>query len=291
MTSTASDLKKRILNRRLPFARMLRRLKLLSYLNFHENISINKRKIAIPLKAGVGVQHAWSTDKAMLNIYRRLLASSPGLFIDVGANIGQTLLKIRALDPQRRYIGFEPNPICVDYLVTLITKNNFSNCDIVPVGLSDSNEVVRLFLNDDVDSAATLIEEFRPEKIPPTLTNYVSTFRLDDIAESLTIRNIAVIKIDVEGSELEVLKGAMNLLKAERPVIVCEILPLYDENSKTGAQRAPRQRELIELLHGMEYSMARIQHAHATLVAIKDIEVHSNLDLCDYVFSPKEKTF
>jgi FkbM family methyltransferase len=283
-----NDLKKRV--ERLPLARILRRLKLLSYFNFHENISLDRQKIAIPLKAGVGVQHAWFPDEAMLNIYRQLLAYSSGEFIDVGANIGQTLLKIRTLDAQRRYIGFEPNPICVDYLVTLIKANNFLNCDIVPVGLSNSNGVVRLFLNDDTDSAATLIEGFRPDT-PSTLANYISIFRLDDIAESLGIRNVAVIKIDVEGSELEVLKGAMNLLKTERPFIVCEILPLYDESSKAGAARAPRQRELLSLLRGLDYSVARIQHADATLVVIEDIEVHSNLGLCDYVFSPKEKSF
>jgi hypothetical protein len=63
--------------------------------------------------------------------------------------------------------------------------------------------------------------------------------------------------------------GARDFIKAERPFIMCEILPVYDENSESGAVRASRQRELLTLLRGLDYAMARVQHG-------------------DYVFFPKE---
>jgi hypothetical protein len=111
---------------------------------------------------------------------------------------------------------------------------------------------------------------------------------LDDLYGPLGIRNIAIVKIDVEGFELEVIKGAMQFLRAERPFIVCEILPVYDETSERGKVRIPRQNELLSLLEELDYGIVRINHNDASLMPIRTIEVHSNLGMCDYVFFPNE---
>ena len=43
-------------------------------------------------------------------------------FIDVGVNVGQTLLKLKSISSEINYLGFEPNPNCVNYLKNLITN-------------------------------------------------------------------------------------------------------------------------------------------------------------------------
>ena len=60
----------------------------------------------------------------MSEVIQRLFKLKSGAFIDVGVNLGQTLLKVAAIDPGRAYVGFEPNPACVDYVWKLIETNN-----------------------------------------------------------------------------------------------------------------------------------------------------------------------
>ena len=61
---------------------------------------------------------SWKTD-----LIKRLVSPDDGAFIDVGANVGQTLLDILSSHPTAQYIGFEPNPSCVFYLQSLIKLN------------------------------------------------------------------------------------------------------------------------------------------------------------------------
>ena len=63
----------------------------------------------------------------------RLFALLPGAsVVDVGANLGQTLLKVKRLDRRARYVGFEPNPWCVVYMEELVRVNRLEHCSIVP---------------------------------------------------------------------------------------------------------------------------------------------------------------
>jgi FkbM family methyltransferase len=80
-----------------------------------------------------------------------------GIFIDVGVNVGQTLLNFRSCY-ENPYWGFEPNPSCVYYLQTLIKKNKFKNTRIIPVGLSSQNELAKFYIKNETDSAGTIVK-------------------------------------------------------------------------------------------------------------------------------------
>ena len=67
-------------------------------------------------------------------------------FIDIGANTGQTSLDFYAVSRGRRYIGFEPNPASFVSLSSLGQKNDFRNCVILPIGLSDKIKISDLNL-------------------------------------------------------------------------------------------------------------------------------------------------
>ncbi len=79
-----------------------------------------------------------------------------GTFIDVGANIGQTLLKVVTMDPNRDYLGFEVSPFCNHYLDELITINGLSRCLVVPIGLSDKLKSVEFQSASPSDTLAAL---------------------------------------------------------------------------------------------------------------------------------------
>ena len=111
-----------------------------------------------------------------------------------------------------------------------------------------------LFSRDQLDSAASVVEglredgEFRPQQM-------VAVQALDEVAQTLEIGSVAVLKVDVEGAELEALNGAHGVLAEWRPFILCEVLPVYDEASPQGHFRKLRQMRPERLLQGMDYRL------------------------------------
>lgn len=224
----------------------------------------------------------------MVVLLDRILKVRAGSFLDVGVNIGQTLLAVKATDPSRRYIGVEPNSFCVAYTERLIALNGLSDCVIVPVGIADSSGIrkLHLYYGTDGDLSASLVDNFRPEQVV-SLVKLVPVIPFLEIAQVLGIAELGVVKIDVEGGEAEVLASMRNALVSHKPWLIVEILPCYDAKS---VDRLDRQRSIERLLREVGYSMFCIVKSPAGdlqhLQAIDEIGIHGNLALSDYVFCP-----
>jgi FkbM family methyltransferase len=219
----------------------------------------------------------------MTEVVRRAFTLSEGPFVDVGVNLGQTLLKVLSIDPTRRYFGFEPNPTCVDYVDRLIQCNRLENATLFPFGLASETGVESLYLNPKGahDSGASIIEGFRSGV---TYRKLVPVFSWRDIPSNLAPKSAALVKIDVEGAELSVLQGMREFLFATQPPIVIEILPVY---SADNTARLNRQTELVKLMRGIGYGFHRIRPAKSgRLVGFDSVDepgIHGNLDLCNYL--------
>lgn len=265
------------------FLRLLEKLNILDKINFSICINLNEKKIKIPILKGIGLYNIKVTEKWLIKLFSEISTLKGGSFIDVGANLGQTLIKIKSVNLGIRYIGLEPNPICVSYLIELIKKNKFKNCEILPVGLSNKNSLVKLnCYHGDTDSSASILEGFRKAKINQSF--WVSTFNFESIYELLDIEKISIVKIDVEGAELEVIKGMEEIFVQHRPFIFCEILPVYD---KKKIFRLNRQKEIEHIIKKLKYRIFRILKEDK-LVLLEQIGIHSNLDLCNYLFIPSD---
>ena len=121
--------------------KVLNKFKILSLFNVIGIIHLNDERFKIPVIQKVGFSNLFMSEPWMIDILKIVLPIDGKNFIDVGANIGQTLLKLRSVSSKINYIGFEPNPICVNYISKLIEENNFSNTQIIPSGISDKNEI------------------------------------------------------------------------------------------------------------------------------------------------------
>ena len=128
----------------------------LTKLNYSRTTYINGVRVSIPAIRGIS---CFASEPWMVELLDCILPEQQGVFLDVGVNVGQTLVKVKAIDANRKYVGFEPNPVCNFYVQELIKKNDFKNCTIFPVGLFTENCVLSLdlFLNDPTDSSASLI--------------------------------------------------------------------------------------------------------------------------------------
>lgn len=236
-------------------------------------------------------QPGWKTE-----LIRWLLPRKKGAFVDVGAHVGTTLLDFLATQQRGRYIGFEPTPDCIDFLRYILRINRLNNCIIVPAGLFNSNKVLPLYLNPDhpLDSGATLIENLRPGR--PVEMQYVPCYRFDDIREAIEIQAISLVKIDVEGGELEVLEGMRTSLAEYRPFVICEVL--YADHKANLDSCARRTKALMKLLTDAGYVTFKIQkksiHGNMdTLIRISSFPVtwytEENGNECDYLFVPEEE--
>jgi FkbM family methyltransferase len=164
-------------------------------------------------------------EQNLLNLLQLLLPDREGVFIDVGVNLGQTLLKVKAICETQAYVGFEPNPACNAYVYELIQLNHLTSCVLMPVGLDEQTKIVTLFIDNPTSAIASTIDGFRPNSFY-NATQHVAVFNGDEIMSQQDIEKVSVIKIDVEGGELEVLQGLRQSIIESNPVILMEILPV-----------------------------------------------------------------
>lgn len=262
----------------------------LSKINYTRKVCINNVEIFIPSICGVTCD---ASEPWMIGLLEKILREQPGAFFDVGVNVGQTLVKVKALDPQREYVGFEPNPACFSFSKDLIKINSFTNCMLLPVGLFTKDCLLPLdFPSDDVtDASASLIMNFRPSRRVHSRV-FVPVFQFDSLAEILKDSFVGIVKIDVEGAELEVVKTLLGIIKRDKPVILIEILPVYSEQNDF---RKKRQEELEEIFLEIDYVIFRVEKSasgdYQGLSEIEKIGVHDDVARCDYVVYPRSRIF
>lgn len=209
------------------FIRLIRKLGLLKLMNLSFRKNVNGKKFRIPVigQRGIknnfhGVEHFELTELWMIPLIEATYKLKNGSFIDVGANIGQTLLKFKSINTKSNYIAFEPSSVCIFYLQNLIDLNNFKNVTLIPAGISNRSEVQKLYFEycTHTDSGASLL--YSPNSL---ITKEVALFDYEGISK-LFKGDIAIIKIDVEGHEKEVLSQLKMLFEEKRPIVIFEIL-------------------------------------------------------------------
>lgn len=158
-------------------------------------------------------------------ILRRILATRPGTFIDVGVNAGQTLAKVLGIDKDRLYLGFEPQLSCCFNADQFIKANALVNAQVLPIALSNHNHLVSFFSDGETDECASLID--RKDVVGNRIQTFVQCRIGDEILKELNVTQISTIKIDVEGAELQVMEGMKTILTSHRPPIIFEVLPNF----------------------------------------------------------------
>ncbi|MCP1673965.1 FkbM family methyltransferase [Natronocella acetinitrilica] len=228
---------------------------------------------------------------------RTLLRSLPfeiRTFVDVGANIGQSLLSYKSVCPEGRYVGFEPNPFCVVYVHELASESAIRNFEIVPAGLSDEPRVASLHVGrrNLTNSGATLETDLKD--VARKVAHPVCLYRLDDISDEFGFeKGGLVLKIDAESHESKVFRGASSFIGALQPLIIAEVLPPRDSND---VGRMENISEINALLESLQYEIYKI-----SITPDRDLSVLQKIDYIpaepvskelkefnrDYVFAPK----
>lgn len=145
----------------------------------------------------------------------------PGMTVlDVGADIGYyTLLFAKRVGPLGRVVAFEPIPEALEKLECNVRLNGYTNVTICDFALfSGSGSVI---LEAPLELSRINLAKSANEKNDIR----IQTRTFDECESELNIRRVDLVKIDVEGAELDVLYGMQRSLKKYHPALLVEVHP------------------------------------------------------------------
>lgn len=239
--------------------------------------------IRVPVVAGVKV--GLSGEPFLLDMLKAFLPQLHGAFIDVGANLGQTLCKVELASPGRCYYGFEPNSACHAYLEALVSSNGWPNVSLFPCGLANRTAVLPLHVSSHrpTDGRASLFPDVRPE-LDLTARKYAAFVAFSDVAHLLS-NPIAFVKIDVEGAERDVLQSMADAIQSQLPIIALEMMPV--------PQLEEEHRHTVELLRSFGYDVFGVlKSAEQRWAGLEPVETYGAVAQqrrSDYVAVPRSR--
>jgi len=135
---------------------------------------------------------------------------------DIGANVGYyTVLSARLAGPQGRVIAMEPAVRNLAYLYRHVMLNKLTNVTIIPAACSHAVALASFSKGPNCATGHLGAKNDRQGDPVPTVS-------VDDVAQQLGLLP-DIVKIDVEGAEMDVLQGMRNTLKKTKPAIFLSV--------------------------------------------------------------------
>jgi FkbM family methyltransferase len=154
--------------------------------------------------------------------------------IDVGANIGyNTIYAARLAGPRGRVIALEPTPDTLTVLRHNIAASGLANVAIEPVAAGGSAGSCDFFIRGEISAVNSRYPDSRYASVTSVVR--VPVTPLDDLVEGAA----DMVKIDVEGAELDVLDGMSRLLRAPAITLIVEWDPLHQQAAGHSADALP----------------------------------------------------
>ena len=177
------------------------------------------------------------------------------VFYDVGANVGfLTVLAARLVGPGGAVHAFEPVARNVETIRRNVRLNGWSNVRVHPVAVSAASGEQELLVTDycggaSLSSAGVTVPGVVKKIVVPTVS-------IDDFVRQGKAAPPSVVKVDVEGAEVDVLRGMEHTLRAHRPVL------LYEVDDADEAVMRRRWAELDNFVAAAGYRATRVEHVY-----------------------------
>ena len=207
------------------------------FLKIDQIIYIDDKKIILP------PGHLLSFYESVYPKYDRFLPTviskikENDVIIDIGANVGDTLFRLLNINTKPYYYCIEADNLFFEYL----QKNKRS----LDTNIQNKIVLIKSLVGDQLKGNLSETTTGTKSLIESDLG--IKSKKLDDIIMEYKIKNIKLIKVDVDGYDYNILFSAINELKNNKPDIFFEYMPL-DESGKKNYLR------LIEKLNEIGYS-------------------------------------
>lgn len=193
--------------------------------------------------------------------------SAGDVFIDVGANIGLfSILASRLVGTKGTVFAIEPSSREAARLRDNIALNGMQNINAVLLALTDAPGQIELSIADDKHGGHnTLSPIFMYNSVERIGVENVPGDTFDNFVNKNNIDRVRLIKIDVEGAELKVIRGARNTLAKSHPILLLEALP------KALALQGGSIKELEDELLALDYRFSTIDDQTAECIEISSL--------------------
>jgi FkbM family methyltransferase len=183
----------------------------------------------------------------------------PGcVFYDIGANVGFfSLITARLVGPTGMVYSFEPLSENAEAIRQNARINGLENLMVLEAAASETSGLGELFVT-EWDGGGTLASPaLRPPRSVGSRT--VRTVAVDELVDNRELRAPSVVKIDVEGAELDVIRGMQRTLARFGPII------LYEVDAQHWEELAARWDALDAFVTGLGYAVTRLENAYPAL--------------------------
>lgn len=173
--------------------------------------------------------------------------------VDVGANIGTTCISFAKNADQGKVIAFEPSSKNFVRLMNHIELNNLTNVIAVNKGIGQTAGKFRLYeLIESNPGMNCVLPENAVGKDLQFETIEINT--LENELDRLNIKKVDLIKIDVEGFEFEVLKGAEKIIDRDSPILFIELDDNHLKENNSSAET------LVKMLISKNYTIKNAEN-------------------------------
>ena len=213
--------------------------------------------------------HGITAGDRLTAMMQRLLR--PGdVFVDVGANVGMySVVASLCVGESGRVLALEASPATFDRL-KVITEQDPCNIALKQCAVSDVVGSTAFFIGPEDHSG---VSSMRDLGAAATRRISVSTETLDVLLE--TWPKIRLVKIDVEGAEMAVIKGALRIIERDKPFMVMELTPTFLATFGHSLD------ELVRTITSRGYRCFRIRQPFEEFTGLASDEVQ-----CDVIFVP-----
>lgn len=189
-------------------------------------------------------------EPARMNLYN--LVKPGSIVMDVGANVGDTTMHLAKYAGEKGQVhSFEPDTYNFARITKNLSLNNFKNITLNNLGLGAEESYLKIIVRDEHNRGMNqLIKEELKEGDAG-----VKIVKLDDYISENAIDHVDLIKIDVEGFDFEVLKGASQILDRIKPDLFIEL------DDRCLKKQASSAMELVAFLNTKGYEVKHAETA------------------------------
>lgn len=218
----------------------------------------------------------------------RKLLSKGGTAVDVGAQIGYlTLVMAMSGEKSATVYSFEPEPENIRRFNRNIHLNTISNVTLIQKAVSNTNSPIKLYLSADHNAGthSTIASD------PNVSSQYIEipAVTLDTVVSEHNITELSLVKIDVEGAELEVIQGAQNTIQELQPTFIIELSEVMQQSRGFSSPKFKQMMKEFnyspfEILDNGQLLQISLEKTHAM---DNIVFIHKNrLDTLHYLISP-----
>ena len=195
-----------------------------NFLNCYLEVKIYNFKILVSNKKNK-ISHALLkkcrfADQSELELIRKISQKNKIFLIDCGCNYGSYSFYTASLSSQNFVVAIEASPNTAEDFKKNLNLNKFNNVVLKNFAISDSDNTTITFNESKNDWESSLTHsEFDKKKI-----TQIKTKKIDTIIKNQKLDGYSLlIKLDIEGHELQAIEGAKNTIKKYKPIIIMEL--------------------------------------------------------------------